>query len=228
MYWQREYDNNLNRDEQENDITSQPLLYEDDDLDRKYDDEKEQETEEYNDPDNSIRLHVDKKYGVVCYFRRQDKVTSGYLWNRLAAMRTKSEWIHSEFYFTKHDTTLSVDSAHPVYMRRGGNKYNDTSKWEGRVIWLPREQYYRVYRFCKSQLGRPFDTKGIYCYDLRELCTLPFGQVWVCSRLMTSALVSNDVLPPNINPMKTSPALLMDRLNELEKDGRYSVEIYEM
>lgn len=181
--------------------------------------------EEYEEEENVYTLEVPKKYGVVCYFRKHNEVTKNSIWNVLASMRTGSNLIHSEFYFTKHNVTISIDSQYPVYLRRGGNAYWIKDNWEGWVIWLPKKVYYDIYKTCTQQLGTKFDLPGICCFDFRECCSVPFGYNWICSRLMAYALVKAAVLPPYVNYMRTTPAQLRDHVRTID-DPTIIVEPY--
>lgn len=200
------------------------IYYEDNDNDTEsiaLDDEDEEE-ESYEN-----KRYIPKKYGIVCYFRKQDERTSENIWNRLASMRTGSNLIHSEFYFARHKKTLSVDSTHPVYMQKGPTKYTNTEKWEGVVIWVTKAEYKGTYKYCKLRLGNQFDSKGIYFFDFRECCTGGID-TWVCSRLMASALVHAGVFSATVNPMSVTPAILRRMLNEKEMQEKYCIEEYDI
>jgi len=219
------YENVVDEDEQY-------MLYEDDNLHTEVQDEGPG-TDDVTGSDQSeiCEIPVTTKYGIVCYFRKQDEKTRDHTMNNLASWLTGSDIIHSEFYFTRHETTVSVDSSHPVYMRRDTTnkaRYKDKDKWEGIVIWVPREQYYAAFNYCKKQLGKPFDSKGIYFYPFRQCCTSISGSSWVCSRLMAGALVSAGIFGPEVNPMQTSPADIYQILMRMKDIGTYPICKYDI
>lgn len=215
------------------------FYYEDDKFEPIDPEEDEHDDVMASDP-SVIEVPITKKYGIVCYFRKQDEKTSEHVWNVFAEWRSGSNLIHSEFYFTRHKKTLSVDSAHPVFMQKGGAKYANKERWEGlyvnlffcliymyRVIWVHKAQYRHVYNFCKFRLGQAFDSKGIYFFDLRQCCT-GYQNKWVCSRLMTAALIDAGILPPEINPMSTTPGSLRKNLDIIKQSGNYVIEKYDI
>jgi hypothetical protein len=164
-------------------------------------------------------------HGVQIMFRKLEAIAMRSLWNRLASWRSGSPYIHCEAYFIDDNVTVTTDTRRPVTFIEGGNDYSDRRKWEGILIWMPKSNYDLVYQYCAAQEGKPFDTWGIMCYDFRQCITITSeDQNFICSRLLTKALINGDVIPSSINPTCIRPDQLR---NILLEESRFPIENFE-
>lgn len=171
-----------------------------------------------------MRRKMDEMSGIVCCFRKHDEKTNRSMMNRLAACYTASPYIHAEFYFPADVCTVTVDSRRPVTFIDYGKDYSDPKEWECYVIWVEREQYLRVFNFCRSQEGKPFERSGIWFFFLSRIFTRRAdGESWICCRLMCEALKKGGILPCNIDSHLVTPSSLRELVLELKG---YAVEEY--
>lgn len=180
-----------------------------------------------------------KLYSITLMFLHQSERSKRFLLNRLAACWTRSSVIHVEIFFEHDMVSCLVGSNIPVRFEQGRvysqriyrenpHIFPDPNKrWESITITLSVEQYDKVYQFCRSQEGRPFDQSSIYCFPFVP-CKIDFHpekEGWICSRLIASALLHAGVLDQSVDIIRISPVDLLNYFKNLSFEKKKAFKI---
>lgn len=149
---------------------------------------------EQQQPEMNKYLNLVANYNLCVMFLHQDERTAQFLWNRLAAIFTRSEIIHVELYFEHVNLTCSVSSGAPVAFRKRNYSSERNRHWSGMQLSLPANLYFDIYNFCASRQGEPFDNYSIYFFPLLSCFSYCKNELddnryrsWICSRLVMCA-----------------------------------------
>jgi hypothetical protein len=139
----------------------------------------------------------------VVFFVIDDKARVHFK-NRIAESQTGSPYTHCELYFPITGETYTIDSTRTSGFLK--NKDYTKRKWEFVELLVPETNYNLVYEYCKKHTGEEFSYATMLSYVFPVgCCVSPKPETWICSRLITSALVEGGVLPSDMTPDGASP-----------------------
>lgn len=144
----------------------------------------------------------------VCFLPADSQLLDDHWLNRAAAARAprtpnnEPPKVHAELFFPESETKNSM-KGHSCGIHYGGQvfmfpKQFSKNMWQFRSLSVTRQQYDKMLKFCRKQVGGGFNYFGYFTpcnvSANNRLSSMQKKQKWYCSELVATALYHGGIL----------------------------------